>query len=255
MSEQFIPAAQTPTIVSNAAPTLADLPVEAKAGMEAARVAQDARMMSLLKKSAALQQFLHFTRIENSVQLDQAVEGFNYTKATLKEFEALLREYIDYPNMVVKLVRGMFKPPVEGVERVKAHLGGMIDVWRKAEEAKVARETAAAATPAGDGAATTVVQDGQEVVTFDAEPPAPPSNVITSARGAKVHGRLSRSLSVTDLKELLRAATSTNKRHGWLAENLATFVEIKTGTLLRLMDENKKRAVPGCELIEEKKTV
>ena len=231
--------------------------LELKASMEVAKVAGNPALLGLIKRSTQLAQWKNFKLIENQVQYDQAIDAFNEAKSILKDAEDLRHGVVDFPTKVVSLVNALFKSVRSGVEGCKGHIGGIINVKKQADAAAAQRAADAAAAVMEKEQVPQVVEDatGQSVVQFEPPPVEVPSNVVESAKGAKVHTRTDTVVEITDLVEFLKAVVSRNKRNVWLNENAGELVGVNLSVLKKLIAENNKKSVPGVAIRKETRTV
>ena len=230
--------------------------LELKASMEVAKVAGNPALLGLIGRSTQLAQWKNFKLIENQVQYDQAIDAFSATKIVLKELEDLRHGVVDFPTKVVSLVNGLFKSVRDGVEKSKVHIGGIINVKKQSDAAAAQRAADAAALAAVDQTPQVVTNvSGENVVEFEPPPIQVPSNVVESAKGAKVHTRTDTEVSITNLELFLKAVVSKNKRNLWLSENAAGLVNVNLTVLKKLIAENGKKKVDGVSIEKVERTV
>lgn len=236
------------------------LPMELQANLELAKVTQDGAVMAVIQRGAQLQQFLQFKRIENQAQYDQAIDAFNAAKEAVQQCEALRHQSVDFQTKVVALKNAFFKTIRDGIERSKQHLGQLIDVKKQADlaVAKARAEEAARLlneSGAGVNGVPIVQQDGVGVVQMQPPPVEVPGNVVSSARGAKVHTRTDTEFEVIDLVKFLKVCVSAGERNKWLSDHVGEFIEVKVSVVKKLAAENKKRKIDGVRIEQVTKTV
>lgn len=256
MNDQFIPMNQTAGVGSEPAPAPAATPInpDTLAQNELIKITQDSRVLQILKYSAHLQQLLHVTSIQTQTEYDQVIDAFDSAKKLLKAIDAREEEMLGFPVRVVKLGKGLFKQLRDNVKIMKDHYGSLIDAKKKFDEGQYER-TAAAAESVPAEPQTQQGDDGVGTVTFDAQTPAPPNNVVTSAKGAKVHTRTGIELEVVDIIAFLKLVISKNKRNAAFNEAAAELVTVNFGPLKRIIKEGNRRSVAGIKITETSKTV
>jgi hypothetical protein len=250
--DDFVPMNGTVSVPQVAPP--AQLTVDQRAATEFVKVAGDQRLIGLMLKSAQMQVYLRHPRIENQAQYDQAIDAFDAAKKVIKDAEDLRHEWVDLPTKLVSMINETFKKNVKDpIEVVKAHLGRMIDV-KKGEDAAAAQRIQQQQVELAASGQPVVGEDGR--VQVGAVEVQTPGNVVSSARGAKVHSRTETIVTITDLTAFLKIVCGTNKRFDWLQAHLDELVEVKIGVLKRLiLEKGKVKSIPGVEIEKGTKTV
>lgn len=233
-----------------------ELSIEVKASLELVKVTQDAVLLQMISQATQLQQLRQFHKIETQAQYDQAIDAFDACKKLIAEWEAKRHWFVDYPTKVVDLINGFFRTVKDGMTATKTHLGKLIDA-RKLQDIEAANRAQVATNEAAAAQITTgePPENGMGIVQLEPTPVQMPSNVVTSARGAKVHTRKDTVLQMKDLQEFLKACTSKSARNLWLSENAEKLVVVNLAALKQLMKENEKKVVPGIEVVEERKVI
>jgi len=245
MTEQFVPMNKGENLPAAATS------LETRASQELAKVLQDGRVLQLMQYTATLHQLLPVTAIENQSQYDQVIDAFDSAKKLINLVEERRVEFVGFPTKVVKLINDMFKQIKGNVAIAKDHFGALIEAKKQFDAAvfKRAHEEAGPQEPhVIEG------EDGVGVVDFDNTPPEP-SNVVTSARGAKTHSRSDIEVTIIDPVALLKVIVSKNKRYADINAAVGELVEIKIGPLKRLIKEGKRRSLPGVKIEQTSKTV
>jgi len=251
MNEDFVPVGQGST---TSAPIVTNKEMEAN--LELAKAASDTRLLNLIQSASVLKQLKQFARIETQQQYDQAIDAFNSTKELVKDVEKIRHEYVDFPTSVAKLINGFFKPIRDGIESTKDHLGKIIDAKKRVDfdAAKaLAKQQREKAAEIGEPV-TVETSDGVREIVIGADV-LPPNNVVSSAKGAKVHTRIGKEVKIVDLVAFLKACVSKAERNQWLAEHVESLVTVNESALLSLIKEGGKKKVPGVELVETSRTV
>ena len=250
----FIPGSQVAVTGGLAAQTETDS--AAQANVQFAQVAADQRLLNLMQASAQLQLFQQFKVIETQAQYDQAIDAFTAAKGKIKELEDLRKGVVAVPTKFVQMVNNLFKQIRDGISRSKDHLGDIIDAKKQKDLQAAELAAKEAAEKVKEGEPEVVEEDGVGVVQMgEGEQTPPPSNVIKSAKGAKVHTRKDILVEVVDIPLFLKTLSSKNKRYGWFTEKADDLVEVKLGVLKQLVKDNRQKKIPGVKVKEITKTV
>lgn len=250
MTEQFVtPNGATDVAITNArAPEKVNH--DALAQAEYAKVLQDGRVLELMTYIGTLYQLSNVTVIENQVQYDQVIDAFDSSKKLIKLIDERRVEIVGFPTKTISLINGLFKQLKENVDKVKGHFSSLIEAKKSFDKAQhemgqLVQDRDAVLHESGDGVSTIEFTGDQ----------APPSNVVKSARGAKVHSRSDIEIEITDPIAFLKVVVSSNKRYADIHAAVGELVEIKVGVLKRLIKEGKRRKLAGVEITQVSKTV
>jgi len=248
----FVPGSQVMTVNNQVAP--ADPMIQANA--QFAQVAADQRLLSLMQASAQLQLFQQFKKIETQAQYDQAIDAFTAAKEKIKDLEDLRKSVVAVPTKFVQMVNNLFRQIRGGIEKSKEHLGDIIDAKKQMDLQAAELAAKEASEKIKEGEPEVVEEDGVGTVQMgEGGQTPPPSNVVESARGAKVHTRKDILVEVVDLKLFLKTLSSKNKRYEWFTEKADDLIDVKLGVLKQLVKDNRQKKIPGVKFKDITKTV
>lgn len=245
MNDKFVPAN------TGAGDPTSPEALEAKANVELAKVLQDQRIAQIMQYTATLHQLLPVTAIENQTQYDQVIDAFDSSKKLIKLVEERRLSFVQFPTKVIKLVNNLFKQLRENVEIAKNHFAALIEAKKQFDAQVYERTHLEGAT---HDPQVTTSEDGVGTVEF-ADEQQPPSNVVTSAKGAKTHSRTDVEIEIVDLPAFLKLVAGKNKRYEDLQANINQLIEVKMNVLKKLVKEGNRKSLPGLEIKRVSKTV
>lgn len=228
------------------------IPLDMLANQELTKVLADGRVLQLMQYTATLHQLLPMTVIENQSQYDQVIDAFDSAKKLINLVEERRVEFVGFPTKVVKLINDLFKQMKGNVEIAKNHFGALIEAKKQFDAAIYARSQADGVTKEPQIVPSS---EGVGKVDFGGESISPPSNVVSSAKGAKTHSRGDIEVTIIDLEAFLKVVVSKNKRYAEFNAAIGELVEVKIGPLKKLIKDGKKRTVPGVKIEATSKTV
>lgn len=244
MSEEFVPTGggnqQASAVVGKPS-------MEALAQQEYAKVLQDSRIAKIMQNTAILHQLLPMTVITNQTEYDQVIDAFDSAKKMIQYTEKCRVEIVGFPTKVIKMINELFKQLKGNVTIAKDHLGALIDAKKKFDKQMIEAGVQAVEDKP--------LEEGVTKINIEGDLDEKPNNVVSSAKGAKVHTRTGLSVTIMDKVALLKMLVSKNKRYAPFTEALDDIVEINIGPLKKIIKENNRQKLPGLKIEQTSRTV